>query len=452
MRDRSRDGEDRHARERRPQRLLEREPHPPRERGDHHEPAADAQQPAHRAGGQADEPQPPPLGPAAPVVGEEHGLGSEPGAGSGLGCGDADRLGGTRRRPAQPVGAVRDQRGGDDHEHVAVPGDRVSEQRPADGGGDPGARHPRHDPGVHEPGPPVADGSRQAGRQYRGQGRGDRCDRGRPEHPDRGRRDDRAAHAEHSRQHTGQDPGDPREEDFHEVRHGHGGYRSRMAIERDLRGVYVPLVTPFAADGSVALDAIERMANRYLDAGVAGLVPLGTTGESPLLDAGEKRSVIEVVARVCTERHAQLIVGAGTNNTASTVAAVEALGEVAAVTHALVVSPYYLRPSQRGLLEHFRTVAGASPVPVVLYNIPSRTGVTIEADTMLELASVPNIAGVKQAVNGIDAATLRILAEAPPTFALLGGDDPYLLPTVLVGGTGAICASAHVCTERFVAM
>ncbi|HZP29433.1 MAG TPA: 4-hydroxy-tetrahydrodipicolinate synthase [Acidimicrobiia bacterium] len=225
-----------------------------------------------------------------------------------------------------------------------------------------------------------------------------------------------------------------------------------MAIERDLRGVYVPLVTPFAADGSVALDAIERMANRYLDAGVAGLVPLGTTGESPLLDAGEKRSVIEVVARVCTERHAQLIVGAGTNNTASTVAAVEALGEVAAVTHALVVSPYYLRPSQRGLLEHFRTVAGASPVPVVLYNIPSRTGVTIEADTMLELASVPNIAGVKQAVNGIDAATLRILAEAPPTFALLGGDDPYLLPTVLVGGTGAICASAHVCTERFVAM
>jgi 4-hydroxy-tetrahydrodipicolinate synthase len=225
-----------------------------------------------------------------------------------------------------------------------------------------------------------------------------------------------------------------------------------MAIERDLRGVYVPLVTPFAADGSVALDAVERLAHRYLDAGVAGLVPLGTTGEAPLLDAGEKRSVIDVTARVCAERHAQLIVGAGTNNTASTVAAVEALGEVGAVTHALVVAPYYLRPSQAGLRAHFEAVAAASPVPVVVYNIPSRTGVVIEADTMLDLAAMPNIAGVKQAVNGIDIATLRILAEAPASFAVLGGDDPYLLPTALIGGAGAICASAHVCTERFVAM
>jgi 4-hydroxy-tetrahydrodipicolinate synthase len=225
-----------------------------------------------------------------------------------------------------------------------------------------------------------------------------------------------------------------------------------MAIERDLRGVYVPLVTPFATDGSVALDAIERLAHRYLDAGVAGLVPLGTTGEAPLLDAGEKRSVIDVTARICADRHAQLIVGAGTNNTASTVAAVEALGEVGGVTHALVVAPYYLRPSQAGLRAHFEAVAEASPVPVVVYNIPARTGVVIEADTMLDLAAMPNIAGVKQAVNGIDIATLRILAEAPASFAMLGGDDPYLLPTVLIGGAGAICASAHVCTERFVAL
>ena len=225
-----------------------------------------------------------------------------------------------------------------------------------------------------------------------------------------------------------------------------------MAIERDLRGVYVPLVTPFATDGSVALDALERMAHRYLDAGVAGLVPLGTTGESPLLDAGEKRSVIDVTARVCADRQTQLIVGAGTNSTASTIAAVEALGEVGAVTHTLIVAPYYVRPSQAGLLAHFTAVAAASPVPVVLYNIPSRTGVVIEVDTMLELASMPNVAGVKQSVNGIDIATLRILAEAPTSFAILGGDDPYLLPTVLIGGAGAICASAHVCTERFVAM
>ena len=225
-----------------------------------------------------------------------------------------------------------------------------------------------------------------------------------------------------------------------------------MAIDRTLRGVYVPLVTPFATDGSVAIDALERLAHHYLDAGVAGLVPLGTTGESPLLDATEKRAVLEVVARVCAQRDAQLIAGAGTNNTAATVAAVDALRDVDAVTHALIVVPYYLRPSQRGIVEHFKAVAAASPVPVVMYNIPSRTGCVLEADGMLELASTPNIVGVKQAVGSIDVATLRVLAEAPPSFALLGGDDPYLFPTVLIGGAGAICASAHVCTERFVAM
>ena len=225
-----------------------------------------------------------------------------------------------------------------------------------------------------------------------------------------------------------------------------------MPTERTLRGVYVPLVTPFAADGSVALDALERLSNRYLDAGVAGLVPLGTTGESPLLDAAEKRAVIDVTARVCAQRHAHLIVGAGTNNTAATIAAVEALAEIDAATHALVVVPYYLRPSQAGIVAHFQAVAAASPVPIVLYNIPSRTGVVLEPEGMLELAETANVAGVKQAVNGIDIATLRVLAEAPPSFAMLGGDDPYLLPTVLIGGAGAICASAHVCTERFVAM
>jgi 4-hydroxy-tetrahydrodipicolinate synthase len=225
-----------------------------------------------------------------------------------------------------------------------------------------------------------------------------------------------------------------------------------MAIERTLRGVYVPLITPFATDGSVALEALEQLSHHYLDAGVAGLVPLGTTGESPLLDAEEKHAVVDVVARVCGERHAQLIVGTGTNNTATTIAAVKALADVPAATHTLVVVPYYVRPSQAGIVAHFKAVAAASPVPVILYNIPSRTGSVLEPEGMLELASTPNIVGVKQAVNGIDIATLRVLADAPPSFAMLGGDDPYLFPTALIGGAGAICASAHVLTERFVAM
>ena len=217
-----------------------------------------------------------------------------------------------------------------------------------------------------------------------------------------------------------------------------------------LRGVYLPLITPFAADGSVALDAVEALAHEYLDAGAAGLVPLGTTGEAPLLDGDEKRAIVELCARIGVERDVHVIVGSGTNNTAATVAATEAYARVPGVTHALVVVPYYVRPSQAGIVAHITAVADASPVPIVVYNIPMRTGRVLELAGMLELAAHPNVAGVKQAVDGIDLATLEILAAAPDDFALLAGDDPYLLPTVLLGGAGTICASAHVCTERFV--
>lgn len=219
-----------------------------------------------------------------------------------------------------------------------------------------------------------------------------------------------------------------------------------------LRGVYVPLITPFAADGSVALDAIEALAHGFLDAGAAGLVPLGTTGEAPLLDGDEKRAVVELCARIGRERDVHVIVGSGTNNTASTVAATEAYAQIPGITHAMVVVPYYVRPSQAGIVAHVRAAADASPVPVVIYNIPMRTGRVLEVPGMLELAAHPNVVGVKQAVDGIDLATLEILAGAPRDFAVLAGDDPYLLPTVLLGGAGAICASAHVCTDRFVQM
>jgi 4-hydroxy-tetrahydrodipicolinate synthase len=219
-----------------------------------------------------------------------------------------------------------------------------------------------------------------------------------------------------------------------------------------LRGVYIPLVTPFDSGGAVALDAVERLCHEYLEAGAAGIVALGTTGETPALDAAEQRAVIDTCARVCRERSAQLIVGAGTNNTATTMRAVEALRDTPALVAALVVVPYYVRPSEAGIVAHFEAVAARSPVPLVLYNIPSRTGRGLGAGAMLEAARLSNVAGLKQAVGSLDADTLRILAEAPEGFHLLGGDDAFIYPTVLLGGTGAISAAAHVCTERFVAM
>jgi 4-hydroxy-tetrahydrodipicolinate synthase len=225
-----------------------------------------------------------------------------------------------------------------------------------------------------------------------------------------------------------------------------------MTAGRLLEGVYVALVTPFAADGSVALDAVERLCHEHVDAGCAGIVALGTTGEASALDAAEQRAVIETCGRVCAERGAQLIVGAGTNSTAKTVAAVEALTEAPGLAATLIVVPYYVRPSEAGVVAHFEAVAAASPVPVVIYNIPVRTGRNLGSGGMLSLARTPNITGVKQAVGALDTETLEILAHAPPGFAVLGGDDAFFLPTVLMGGAGAVSAAANVCTERFVAM
>ena len=225
-----------------------------------------------------------------------------------------------------------------------------------------------------------------------------------------------------------------------------------MTAGRLLEGVYVPLITPFASDGSVALDAVEQLCRDSLDAGCAGIVALGTTGESSALDTAEQRAVIDACARVCAERSAQLIVGAGSNSTAKTIAAVEALGGIPALAATLIVVPYYVRPSEAGIVAHFQAVADVSPVPVVVYNIPIRTGRNLGPAGMLELAGHPNIAAVKQAVGALDADTLEILAGAPRDFAVLGGDDAFLLPTMFMGGAGTISAAAHLCTDRFVAM
>lgn len=225
-----------------------------------------------------------------------------------------------------------------------------------------------------------------------------------------------------------------------------------MTSELTLRGVYVAVVTPFEAGGDVAQPALEGLVHGYLDAGAAGIVALGTTGESAALDGEEKRAVIETCSRACAERGAQLIVGAGTNNTAASIPALEALSGVPAVVAALTVVPYYVRPTEAGIVEHFRTLAKTSPVPLVVYNIPYRTGRALGSASILELAATPNVAGLKQAVGSIDLDTLEVLAGAPESFAVLGGDDAYLYPTVLMGGSGTIAASANVLTDRFVAM
>jgi 4-hydroxy-tetrahydrodipicolinate synthase len=212
------------------------------------------------------------------------------------------------------------------------------------------------------------------------------------------------------------------------------------------------LVTPFDGAGKVDVACLERLAAESLDAGAAGIVALGTTGEASALDDAERTQVVAACARVCGDRGAQLIVGAGTNDTRTTIARHEQLAEVPGVVASLAVVPYYVRPSEAGIVAHFTEVAERSPVPLVVYNVPYRTARGLGATSLLELAAHPNVAGLKQAVGGIDGDTLRVLAEAPPSFAVLGGDDAYLLPIVLMGGAGAIAAAAHVRTSDFVRM
>jgi len=225
-----------------------------------------------------------------------------------------------------------------------------------------------------------------------------------------------------------------------------------VVAEVQLRGVYVPVVTPFDERGALDVGALERLTDGVLAAGAAGVVTLATTGEPTALDDAERAAVVAACSRVCADRGAGLVVGAATNDTRTTVARHEALADVPAVTASLAVVPYYVRPTEAAVVAHFQHVAARSPVPLVLYNVPYRTGQGLGAGPLLEMAATDNIAGLKQAVGCIDADTLTVLAGAPRGFALLGGDDPYLFPLTLMGAPGAIAASANLCTGRFVAM
>jgi 4-hydroxy-tetrahydrodipicolinate synthase len=169
-----------------------------------------------------------------------------------------------------------------------------------------------------------------------------------------------------------------------------------MAIPFRPERLLVPVITPFDEAGRVDEGSLERHAEDVLAAGAAGLVAVATTGEATALDAEERALVISVCARVCATRDAVLIVGAGTYNTRETIARHEALADVPAVRASLAVVPYYVRPSEAAIVGHFQAVAERSPVPLIVYNIPYRTGRGLGSYALLELARTENIVGVKR--------------------------------------------------------
>lgn len=203
--------------------------------------------------------------------------------------------------------------------------------------------------------------------------------------------------------------------------------------------VLTAMVTPFDENGRLDLDAAASLARWLVDNGSEGLVVAGTTGEAPVLTDAEKRDLWRAVVEAVS---VPVIAGAGTNDTAHSVETAKA-AEQAGVTGLLAVTPYYNRPSQAGIEAHFRAFAGATPLPVIVYDIPVRTGRKIAHDTLVRLArDVPNLVGVKDA-SGDPAGSARLLAEAPDDFELYSGDDGLTLPLLAIGAVGLIGVATH---------
>jgi 4-hydroxy-tetrahydrodipicolinate synthase len=207
------------------------------------------------------------------------------------------------------------------------------------------------------------------------------------------------------------------------------------------------MVTPMTRDGAVDYDAVQRLANHLVDRGNDGLVISGTTGESPTTSDEEKERLLRAVVEAVGDR-AHVVAGVGTNDTAHTVELARQ-AEKTGVTGLLVVTPYYSKPPQAGLLEHFTRVADATGLPAMLYDIPARSGVPIATDTLVRLAEHDRIAAVKDAKGDLYETT-KVLAQTD--LAYYSGEDALNLPLLAIGAVGAVSVVAHVCATEYAAM
>jgi 4-hydroxy-tetrahydrodipicolinate synthase len=221
-----------------------------------------------------------------------------------------------------------------------------------------------------------------------------------------------------------------------------------------LRGAFTALVTPFTSDGSLDEAAFRRLVRWQILAGIDGLVPCGTTGEAPTLSVDERERLIAATVETVAERPSRgrvaVIAGTGTNDTAATLQATRRAAELGADA-ALVVAPYYNRPDQRMLEAHFRTIADDGGLPIVVYNVPSRTGTNLEADTFLRLAAHPQVIAIKEASGNLEQIA-RICRDRPPNVAVLAGDDAWTLPTLVMGGDGVVSVASNEIPGEMVAL
>ena len=207
------------------------------------------------------------------------------------------------------------------------------------------------------------------------------------------------------------------------------------------KGLYTAIVTPFNEDGSLDARGLEDLIEFQIENNVSGIVPVGTTGESPTLSVEEHIKVIEHTCRTVNKR-VKVIAGTGSNNTGEAIELTR-LAKASGADATLQVAPYYNKPTQEGIFRHYKKIAEEVDLPQIVYNIPARTGRNIEVETLTRLAGLPNIVAVKEASGSISQ-IMEVIEKTPDDFAVLSGDDAITLPLMAAGGTGLISVTSNL--------
>jgi 4-hydroxy-tetrahydrodipicolinate synthase len=220
-----------------------------------------------------------------------------------------------------------------------------------------------------------------------------------------------------------------------------------MNLRTQLRGTGVAIVTPFKADESIDFDALRKLIDYIIDNGIEYVVTLGTTGETPTLSKEEKFELIDFTMKQVNNR-VPVVVGVGGNHTREVVQHLETFPLDKAIA-VLSAAPYYNKPSQEGIYQHYKAIAAASPKPVIMYNVPGRTGRNMEAETTIRLANeVDNIVGIKEAGNSIPQC-MQLLRDRPDNFLIVSGDDDLVMPELACGADGVISVAANCFPRAF---
>lgn len=213
-----------------------------------------------------------------------------------------------------------------------------------------------------------------------------------------------------------------------------------------IEGIFLPIITPFK-DDKIDYESYEKMINYYINKGVSGIIPLGTTGESPTVSSDEYKEIVEKTIEYCNNR-VPIYIGLGGNDTKKVLKELNYYSKYK-IDGILSVAPYYNRPSQEGIYQHYKNLSESTDLNIIIYNIPYRTGVNIQNETIYRLAELKNIVGLKDSCGDIKQTT-SLLLNPPADFSILTGEDALFYTTLTLGGNGGILASAHIKTEVFI--